>query len=604
MCGIIGFVIKRNCSKSNEYKKKFLYYLNHQAHRGPDYQERKVILNQEFEYNLGFNRLSIVDLNKNSNKIFSDENYVLLFNGEIYNHKFLQNKYLKDKNLDTKTDTEVLFKLLIKFESKIINELEGMFSFVLVDIKNNKILLSKDYTGIKPLYYLKNSDGIFFASEAWFLYSLSQKKLDSYSCKHFFQFGFSPLNKTLIENVNKILPGTYSEFYSKKSELITKKYNIINKEKSLPNLDNESIEDKIKNIVNKNLIADTKVGIFLSGGIDSSIATIIAKETIDNIETYTSYFHPNSKYSKFNQDFEYAKKLCDSLNIKLNKVKIDDTDQDQKNLLFSAIKRLDEPLSNLNFFNSFLQSKKAKEDNCKVILTGDGADEIFGGYDRYKKSWLARKFRILSLFNSKIKKISNIQGNQIPLYFYNLLSLNKNQKVFSSEFYETLKNSEEFNFDLPLKTENVNIINYFDITHWLSEESNFKLDRASMLNSIEARVPFQDIDLIKNVFPIPFKYKIDFFSEKKHLKDLNFVPNFIKNRKKRGWFSPESLFLRDYLKDLFFEVFNKEKMIKQNLFNNEQINILFRSHNEGRYFKNELITLFMFQVWYEQMLKC
>ena len=125
-----------------------------------------------------------------------------------------------------------------------------------------------------------------------------------------------------------------------------------------------------------------------------------------------------------------------------------------------------------------------------------------------------------------------------------------------------------------------------------------------MLNSIEARVPFQDIDLIKNVFPIPFKYKIDFFSEKKHLKDLNFVPNFIKNRKKRGWFSPESLFLRDYLKDLFFEVFNKEKMIKQNLFNNEQINILFRSHNEGRYFKNELITLFMFQVWYEQMLKC
>ena len=382
MCGIIGFVIKRNCSKSNEYKKKFLYYLNHQTHRGPDYQERKVILNQEFEYNLGFNRLSIVDLNKNSNKIFSDENYVLLFNGEIYNHKFLQNKYLKDKNLDTKTDTEVLFKLLIKFESKIINELEGMFSFVLVDIKNNKILLSKDYTGIKPLYYLKNSDGIFFASEAWFLYSLSQKKLDSYSCKHFFQFGFSPLNKTLIENVNKILPGTYSEFYSKKSELITKKYNIINKEKSLPNLDNESIEDKIKNIVNKNLIADTKVGIFLSGGIDSSIATIIAKETIDNIETYTSYFHPNSKYSKFNQDFEYAKKLCDSLNIKLNKVKIDDTDQDQKNLLFSAIKRLDEPLSNLNFFNSFLQSKKAKEDNCKVILTGDGADEIFGGYKK------------------------------------------------------------------------------------------------------------------------------------------------------------------------------------------------------------------------------
>ena len=602
MCGIIGFVIKKDCSKSDEYKKKFLYYLNHQTHRGPDYQEKKVILNQEFEYNLGFNRLSIIDLNKDSNKIFCNENYVLLFNGEIYNHKFLLNKYLKDKNLETKTDTEVLFELLIKFKSKIINELEGMFSFVLVDVKNNKVLLSKDYTGIKPLYYLKNTDGIFFASEAWFLYSLSQKKLDSYSCKHFFQFGFSPLNKTLIESVNKILPGTYSEFCPKKNELVTKRYNEIKKEKSFPNLNNQLIEDKIKNIINKNLISDTKVGIFLSGGIDSSIATIIAKEKIDNIEAYTSYFHPNSKYSKFNQDFEYAKKLCDSLNIKLNKVKIDDTDQDQKALLFSAIKRLDEPLSNLNFFNSFLQSKEAKNDKCKVILTGDGADEIFGGYDRYKKCWLARKFKVLSIFNSKIKKINNLQGNQIPLYFYNLLSLNKNEKFFSKKFYESLKKSEEFNFDLPSNTENVDVINYFDITHWLSEESNFKLDRASMLNSIEARVPFQDIDLIKNVFPIQFKYKTDFFSEKKHLKNLNFIPKFIKNRKKKGWFSPESLFLRDYLKEPFFEVFNKKKMIKQNLFDSEQIDILFKSHKDGGYFKNELITLFMFQVWYEQML--
>ena len=223
MCGIIGFVIKKNCSRSNEYRKKFSYYLNHQVHRGPDYQEKKVILNQEFEYNLGFNRLSIVDLNKESNKIFSNENYILLFNGEIYNHKFLIDKYLKDEILETQTDTEVLFKILIKFKSNIINELEGMFSFAFIDIKNNKILLSKDYTGIKPLYYLKNNDGIFFCSEAWFLYSLSEKKLDSYSCKHFFQFGFSPLNKTLIENVNKILPSSYFQFNVKENVLFSKK---------------------------------------------------------------------------------------------------------------------------------------------------------------------------------------------------------------------------------------------------------------------------------------------------------------------------------------------------------------------------------------------
>ena len=125
-----------------------------------------------------------------------------------------------------------------------------------------------------------------------------------------------------------------------------------------------------------------------------------------------------------------------------------------------------------------------------------------------------------------------------------------------------------------------------------------------MLNSIEARVTLLDSDMIKNIIPIPFQFKMDFISEKKHLKKLNFLPNFIKNRKKKGWFSPESLFLRGYLEELFIQNFDKEKLIKQNLFDSDEINNMFKLHKDGKYFKNELISLLMFQIWHEQMINC
>ena len=353
--------------------------------------------------------------------------------------------------------------------------------------------------------------------------------------------------------------------------------------------------------IKKNLISDTKVGVFLSGGIDSSIIAIISKKLNKNISAYTSFFSPNEKYSKFNLDYDYAKKLCDQLDIKLNKVKVNTDDLEQKKELISALKNLDEPISNLNFFNSFLQSKKAKEDNCKVILTGDGADEIFGGYERYRKCNIASKLSFLNLILPKIRRLKKLNYNQLPEFFYNNLNIINDKDLFNSNFLRRMTNTDKFQFFDNLFQNQIDSINFFDLSYWLTDESNFKLDRSSMLNSIEARVPFQDKNLIKDYFSIDFEKKVDFFDVKKQLKKLDFLPKFIKDRKKMGWFSPESIFLRDYLKNLFHETFEESKIIDQKIFDYKNVINLYKLHNDGSYYKNQLLPIITFQVWYDQI---
>ncbi len=603
MCGFIGFVSSKKSKLNNTYEKKFLYYFKKQKYRGPDFNKSIKINLKNHKICVGFNRLSIQDRSQKGNKIFKSERYILLFNGEILNFNILKNKYFSKEKFSSKTDTELLFKFLIKFKDKKINELEGMFAFIMIDIKYNKITFSRDYTGIKPLYYIIKKDGIFFSSEAWFPYSVSNKNLNYYACKFYFQFGFTPKEVTLIDKVRKVLPNHILSYNYSNKKIKTKKYfNLLRKNKT-SKLGFKNLKNDIESVVKKNLISDTKVGIFLSGGIDSTIIAIIAKKFNKKIEAYTSFFSPNSKFKKFNEDYEYSKRICKEYNIKLNKVVINEQNLSQRKQLINTLKFLDEPNANLNFFNSFLQSKCAKRDDCKVILTGDGADEIFGGYERYQKTLIAEKFSFLNLLFKKIKRINNLKSNEVAKFFYNNINLNNSKKFFSNRFYNKMLYSKKI---LEKQGKNIKIskiINNFDLINWLPEESNFKLDRASMLNSIEARVPFQDKKLIEAYFGLDINEKIDLLAVKKPLKKLNIVPDYIKKRKKKGWFSPESIFLRNYLEEIFVKTFENKKILKQGLLNNKDIIKIFNLHKKGSYFKKELITILIFQIWYDQILK-
>ena len=600
MCGIIGYIINQKSEKKDFYKKKFFTNFHRQNHRGPDFKQEVNFNYKELKIQLGFNRLSIIDLDKSANKIFYNDQYYLLFNGEIYNFKKLKEDYLSNEKFLTKTDTEVLFKLLIKYGIDFIKKLEGIFAFTFLDIKKNKLYLARDFTGTKPLFFFKNNDGIFFSSEAWFQYSISNKLIDLESFNYYLKFGFSPINTTLIQDVKKIESGTYSTYDLKDKSLNTKKYFKLNKSNEIE-LKNYNLESSFENIVEKNLISDTKTGIFASGGMDSTLLLIIAKKFNSKIEAYSSYFYPENKFEKFNIDLKYTKKICEFLGIKLNLSAIDLSNKKQKFELITAFQKLDEPLPNLNFFNSYLQSKNAKENNCKVILTGDGGDEIFGGYQRYNNAYIAKKIKYLSFFNKKVKLINALKEDKIIEYFYKKIDINNNKYLFNKELYlNKIKN----NIKLPDQSIE-EILNYFDTKHWLPEESNFKLDRSTMLNSIEGRVPFQDISLLKNIYPIPYDKKFSFFFNKKIIREsFRNIPDFVLNRKKHGWFSPDNYFLRNNLKNFFLETFSKTKLDKQNIFNYESIKDLFNKHISGKsYNKSELITLLAFQSWYDQLLK-
>jgi asparagine synthase (glutamine-hydrolysing) len=600
MCGIIGYIINQKSEKKDFYKKKFFSNFQRQNHRGPDFKQEVNFNYKELKIQLGFNRLSIIDLDKSANKIFYNDQYYLLFNGEIYNFKKLKGDYLSTEKFSTKTDTEVLFKLLIKYGIDFLKKLEGIFAFTFLDIKKNKLYLARDFTGTKPLFFFKNNDGIFFSSEAWFQYSISNKLIDPESFNYYLKFGFSPINTTLIQGVKKIESGTYSIYDLKDKSLNTKKYFKLNKSEDIE-LKNYNLKSSFENIVEKNLISDTKTGVFASGGLDSTLLLMIAKKFNAKVEAYSSYFYPENRFEKFNIDLKYTKKICKFLDIKLNLSEINLNNKKQKFELINAFLKLDEPLPNLNFFNSYLQSKNAKENNCKVILTGDGGDEIFGGYQRYNKAYIAKKLKFLSFFNNKIQLINMLKKDKILEFFYKKIDINKNKDLFRRELnLHKIKNYIKLpNLDIE------EILNYFDTKNWIPEESNFKLDRSTMLNSIEGRVPFQDINLLKNIYPIPYSEKFSLLYNKIIIRN-NFknIPDFILNRKKSGWFSPDNYYLKNNLKDFFQETFEQSKINNQNILNYKSVIKLFDQHISNiSYNKSELITLLAFQNWYDQVLK-
>ena len=602
MCGFIGFISDINDKQNDIISKKFDFYYKVLKKRGPDYSEIKKIKFKSKIIQLGFVRLSIQDTAQHSNKIFHDKNSLILFNGEIYNFKELKKKYLSSVKFETNTDTEVLFKLYQLKGKRILRELRGIFSFVFIDFKSENIQLIRDFTGTKPLYYSKKRLSLFFSSEAWFLYSVSEKKIDEDCFNYYFNFGFTKEDKTLIQNVNKIPANHIFKFNLNNFSLDKEKYYDLDLQKNFDNPSVEETREYVENSVKRNLISDTKIGTFLSGGVDSSTITIMAKKFNQNVESFTTFFLPEKKFKKFNVDFDFSKKISRDFDIKLNTYFIEDNNQFFEDFL-KVTNYLDEPVSNLNFLNTYWQTKLAKEKGIKVILTGDGADELFCGYDRYVSAYISSKFRIFKYFNKKIDIMNNLKKNEIPSYYYS---------IFKGEnFHDLLKNKVDKkniindNFFESFNSDNkIDLINYFDTRYWLVNENNYKLDKCSMINSIEARVPFQDLDILNKFFFISNQKKFDYFKRKFYLKNIGILPNYVIKRKKMGWFTPDRIFLDNHLDEIFKNFFTKSKIDNQDVFDYSNLKKYFESYPINTYkIKRQILTIIFFQLWYDNVLK-
>ncbi len=587
MCAIIGYCSEKKTSKKIDIL--FDKHLKKMRHRGPDFSSNKTYDIDNYKLNFGFNRLSIQDLSPVSNKIFYDENYILIFNGEIYNKDELKNKYINQINLETTTDTEILFELLKKFSVSKLDEIEGIFAFAFLNLKNKKIYLSRDRTGVKTLYYLKDSNNFCFSSEAWFLYDVSTtKEIDFTALNFYLRFGFSNIKKNIFKNVFKVLPGTYLEYNLTNRSFIEKKF-YQRKINSNIKIDINELEKDLIKSVHYNLLSDVKIGTFLSGGIDSSIVSIIAQKKI-NVDAFTNYYD-DPEYNKKNLDIYYSEFLSKNYNINLKKNLVvfnsDGIDTFNKSLHY-----FDEPLANLNIFNSFIQSKLAKENGCKVILTGDGADELFGGYDKYKNMKIADDFKFLSPISKKIAIYNNINKNEIPHFFFKKLSNDFIKLIFKNEIADEILTLNSHLYESSLESKN-SISNEFDLDVWMVSDHNYKLDRTTMAHSIEGRVPFQTKLLLDNYSSIDVDKKIDYFNTKKQLRNLSLLPKNIKKRKKQGWFLPENWFIENFIKKELINIIQDDVIF----FNKNNIYKLF----DKKYFKKlpryEIITIFMFAYW-------
>ena len=540
-------------------------------------------------------------MSSKSNRIFHNNNYAILFNGEIYNCAKLKKEFLNEEKFETTTDTELLFKLLQKYGTNIVKKLDGIFSIIFIDLIKGRIFCIRDFTGTKPLYFLKKEASFFFSSEAWYLYSLSERKINPVSLNYFFNFGFSQESSTLIKDVNKVASRQILEFDIDKNKYVNVNYFEIEKDKTINIPPQTEIENLITNTIENNLISDTKVGTFLSGGLDSTIVTLIAKQFNNKVEGFTTYFLPEKKYEKFNVDYKFSSQVAKDNGIKLN-VHYVKNENDLYDDFLKITDYLDEPISNLNFLNTYWQTKMAKEEGFKVILTGDGADELFCGYDRYYKAFLANKLSFLNFFSHKIRKYNKCKPIEIPSMFYSIFKNINDLKIFKNDIND--KSLTESNYYNNFKFDNiVDYINYFDLRYWLSNESNYKLDKCSMINSVEARVPFQGIGLINKLFFINNKYKFRFNNRKFLLKKNNIVPNYIKKRPKTGWFSPDRIFLDLNLNKIIETFFTKTEINEQNIFNYEELMNFFNSYyKRGFLIKREIVTTILFQIWYKKVL--
>jgi asparagine synthase (glutamine-hydrolysing) len=593
MCGYLGI---KNNSKRNDLK-KFLYSL---GHRGPDeanYYEKEGI-------SIIHNRLAIIDPKGGKQPMISSEGNILSYNGEIYNFKEIQTQK-NFTNTKFNSDTELLFYLLNTIGvEKTCALIDGMFSFFYYDKKNDMSYLCRDISGQKPLYYSYQNNELIFSSEINPIVKIKNtNNLNLNNIKKYLIIDYFPGEQTLFDNIKKILPGYIYKFKNGKVDKVNFSQNIIENKKKYTTDNLITLDNILNDSVKKTLISDAPIGILLSGGLDSSIITGIAKKYDSNIPTFSASF-----VNKTYDESEYIEFIVKNLGIKNYLYKF--TELDLKNSINQFLEYLDEPFADPSMISTFLLCKFTRE-KVKVALTGDGSDELFAGYPNFKIARFARLIEIFPATGAKIlKKISenlNITKNYMNLqylikqfakglgkkrslqtnFFMSTFSENEIEKLFNQEYNENeifseflnIKN-ETFTNDYILELQK----NFFSF--YLPENILFKSDRSSMYNSLELRSPFLSNDIINFAFNLESKNKVNFFKTKHILKKVSekYIPKKISERKKHGFAVPLNSLIENYyyefreeiLENKFLNFLDKkilEKILssdKKNIYNNSK----------------------------------
>jgi asparagine synthase (glutamine-hydrolysing) len=622
MCGIFGFVSQFTS------KNQLVSATDKLTKRGPD--------NAGYFFNspigLGHRRLSIIDLNSGNQPIHSDDGArVLIFNGEIYNFKKIKSEL---ENLGvcfkTNSDTEVILEAYIIWGLEIcLNKLEGMFAFALWDENLKKLYVVRDRFGEKPLYYTSNSKGFFFASELKALSEFYDKSVISKNGLNlFFSLTYIPAPYTIYENVFKLEAGNYLEIDTEINILKKSYYDLLEIVKISKNsqiTDYESAKNQLRKklfeSVEERMVSDVPLGSFLSGGIDSSIVSaIMANISSKPIKTFSIGFKE--------KDYDES----DRAELVANHIGSEHTlhilgHEDLLKVVDETLSYFDEPFGDSSAIPSMMVAKKARE-KVTVVLTGDCADELFGGYEKYLGAYYSKKYisfpifirkafealiKIIphtSLTNHTLRKIKKViqSSNLLPSERYlNLVSLgyNSNDKtrLLSSNWCKPVENTILKFFNQLGEFDELTRTFFSDVKLILEGDMLAKVDRACMINSLEARVPFLDSSMLALSYQFPHEFKILGTNKKRILKETfsDLLPKETFKFSKRGFGIPIRIWFKNELKNELISVLNKPFIETQGIFNQEYIDKLLVDHLSGKENNSpKLWLLFVFQKWYQK----
>lgn len=600
MCGIVGFI-----DKSKDKKKIIKDMADLIIHRGPDSDGYYV----DDNIALGFRRLSIIDLGTGSQPIFNEEkDKVIIFNGEIYNYQIIKEDLLaKGHKFTTKADTEVILHGYEEYGEKILNKLRGMFAFVIYDIKTKELFGARDFFGIKPFYYYIDDEVFMFGSEIKsFLGNPNFKKeFNKEMLPLYLSFQYSALENSFFKNVYKLKPGCYFKYKDGKFKL-EKYYNLELEPYEDRSFDDfkDGIRDLLNDSVEAHKVSDVEVGSFLSSGVDSSLIA-----TISSVNKTFTVGWDNNNYS----EIDYAKDLSKKIKVKNISKKISKSEYFEK---FPMIQYyMDEPLADPSAIALYFVAEIASK-HVKVCLSGEGADEIFGGYNIYQEpftvSWyykipfpirkfigvLATPFRNHSGFNFLIRRGKKIEdryiGNAFIFDTYEIDKVlnhksNKKYTDLTKPYYKHCKNYDD-----------VMKMQYIDFNFWLVGDILLKADKMSMANSLEVRVPYLDRVLVDYARHLPTKYKVNEKVTKYAFREVakEVLDKKVANKKKLGFPVPIRVWLREedtynLVKNTFLEgseFFNTKYLIK----------LLDDHKNEKRDNSRKIWTIYTFLVWYKQ----
>ena len=623
MCGISGF-----CDFSKKLNNQNLISMTDVLHhRGPNDSGYNFHQNSYATIGLGHRRLSILDLSKHGHQPMKYQSLEIVFNGEVYNFKEIRSELEKfDYKFESDSDTEVILKAYHKWGISAVARFNGMFAISIYDKKINKIIFIRDRAGVKPLYYHYQNNLFLFSSELKSFYTLSdfKKDIDLTALQEYLKYGYIPQPLSIFKDTYKLEAGKYLELDLDTKEININTYWDVNffYEKDKLNISFSEALDETELLLKKSfeyrMISDVPVGVFLSGGYDSSAVTAILQANGQKkIKTFTIGFE-EKKYN----EAKYAKQVATHLGTEHFEHYL--SQKDALEILPTLPDIYDEPFGDSSAIPTIMVSQFAKK-HVSVALSADGGDELFSGYPSYINTYnLYEKFNQFRKFHSlgnidkiinpyqisKYLKIYNLEGK-----FYKFCELLKNSAK-PSKFYDT--NSKYFydtEINQLINQKSVSLHSYMEnsidnmLLHsfktYLNDDILTKVDRASMSVSLEGREPLLDYNLVEFVAQLPIEYKQNKFETKYLLKEIvhKYIPKEMMDRKKMGFSIPIFEWFKDELIVYLEEYLSEKSILESGLFEYRYIFNMKKSYYNGYGNPHKLWLILMFQMWWYKWVK-